>query len=275
MYDLGDVVPLGVRVTDASGALVDAGSMALTITLPDQTTVTADPVAPASTGTYSYDYATAQAGRHIVRWVATGANAMAQSDVFDVRPADPQFLFSLADGKKHLNIAATSTGDDEELRDWIAATTMVVEHFVGPCARRTVTERHSFSVADVRVLRHTPALALTSVVPVLTSGTTYNPVDLDLDEETGIVQRKDGGLLYGPLRFTYTAGRAVITPNISAAGRIILQHLWETQRGAMGGVRLGGGNDFSVSEPIPGLGYAVPNRALELLEPDRTPPGVA
>ncbi|WP_426568093.1 hypothetical protein [Streptomyces canus] len=275
MYDLGDVVPLGVTVTDSGGTLVNAGSMALTITRPDQTTVTVSPVTPASTGTYSYDYTPAQAGRHIVRWVATGAHANAYADVFDVRTADPAFLFSLTDAKKHLNIAADDTSADDEIRDWNAATTMVVEHFVGPCARRTISERHTFGVAAVRVLRHTPALALISLVPILNSGTSYDPDDLDLDADTGIVQRLDGGLLYGPLRITYTAGRVVIAPNISAAGRIILQHLWRTQRGSLRGPVIAGGDDYAVSEPIQGLGYAIPNRALELLEPDRLPPGVA
>ncbi|MEU3899740.1 hypothetical protein [Streptomyces sp. NPDC045251] len=275
MIDLGDAVRLAASCTDAGGTLVDADSVTLTITLPDGTT--ASPAVtnpPAMTGKYAADYVSEQPGRHLVHWQFTGP-ACAYTDVLDVRPADPGFLFSLADAKKHLNIPGLSTGDDEEIRDWSAATTLVVEHFVGPVARRTITERHSFSTAATRVLRHTPAIALTSVVPVLTGGTSYDPARLDLDPDTGIVQRLDGGLLYGPLRFTYTVGRARVKPNITAAGRIILQHLWRTQRGSALGPVIAGGDDYAVTEPIQGIGYAVPNRALELLEPDRLPPGLA
>lgn len=273
MYDLGDVVPLGVTVKDDGGTLVNAGSMALTITLPDLTTVIVDPVTPVSTGTYTYDYTTSQAGRHVVRWLATGAYANAYSDIVDVRPADPHFLFSLADAKKHLNIAADYTDDDEEIRDWNAATTMVVERFAGPIVQRTVAERHRDRWMRSIVLRQTPAIALVSVQAVLTNGTSYDVSGLDLDGATGEVIRLDGGSFTGPLNVTYTAGRTAIQANAAQAGRIILQHLWRTQRGTMG-VRLGG-EDYAVSEPIPGLGYAVPNRALELLEPDRLAPAVA
>ncbi|MFF3848044.1 hypothetical protein [Streptomyces sp. NPDC002328] len=275
MIELGAAVRLAARCTDAGGTLTNASSVTLTITLPDGTISSPAVTNPPSvTGQYSHDYVTTQPGRHLVRWLfATPASAY--TDVLDVLPADPRFLFSLADAKRHVNIPADTTRDDGELRDWSAATTMVVEHFVGPVARRTVTERHTFTAARMRVLRETPALSLTSLAPILTGGTSYTPGDLDLDPETGIVQRKDGGLLAGPLRITYVAGRAIVSPNIAQAGRIILQHLWRTQRGSLRGPVIAGGEDYSVTEPIPGLGYAIPNRALELLEPDRLPPGVA
>jgi hypothetical protein len=35
-----------------------------------------------------------------------------------------------------------------------------------------------------------------------------------------------------------------------------------------------GVGDFDVTEPVVGFGYAIPNRALQLLEPYRLPPGV-
>jgi hypothetical protein len=275
VIDLGDAVRLAASCTDAGGTLVNAGSVTLTVTLPDGTTTSpAVSNPPAQTGKYSVDYVTTQPGRHVVHWQFTSP-ASVYTDVLHVRPADPGFLFSQADAKKHLNIPADSTGDDEEIRDWSAATTMVVEHFVGPVARRTVTERHTFGCAAMRVLRQIPALTLVSLVPVLNSGTSYDPASLDLDGETGIVQRKDGGLLYGPLRITYTVGRAHVAANITQAGRIILQHLWRTQRGALRGPVIAGADDYSVTEPVAGIGYAIPNRALQLLEPDRLPPGLA
>ncbi len=153
-----------------------------------------------------------------------------------------------------------------------------MEQYTGICARGTVVEDHDIQPSGVRslALRRTPVISLTSAVAILAGGTTYAVADLDVDTRMGIVRRLDGGLMYGPLRWTYVAGRSVIPANITAAGRIILQHLWRTQYGASrAGSAIGGGEDFLVTEQIPGLGYAVPNRALQLLEPHRLPPGVA
>ncbi|HEY9353007.1 MAG TPA: hypothetical protein VIP28_07150 [Nocardioides sp.] len=274
-FDLGDTVRLVADSTDPGGAITNATGVTLTVTLPDGTTATpavANP--PVQAGKYAVDYITVQAGRHLVRWVFT-APASAYTDSFDVREAAPPALISLADAKGHLNIPISSTGDDEELRGWIESTGRVVEYFVGPIARRTVVETHRVRCTRDLVLRQTPAIALTSVVPVLTGGTTYAVADLDLDGESGVVVRLDGGRFYGPLRVTYEVGRAVVRANISHAARIILQHLWRTQRGSARGPALAGSEDYSVTEPIPGFGYAIPNRALQLLEPDRLPPGVA
>ncbi|MGW1801539.1 hypothetical protein ACWCQN_37890 [Streptomyces sp. NPDC001984] len=271
-FDLGDTVRLVADSTDPGGTLTNATGVALTITLPDGTT--ASPAVtnpPAQTGKYSVDYATVQAGRHLARWVFTGP-ASAYTDVFDVRETAPPLIMSLADARKHIN--ATTTTNDEELRGWVESTTRAVEFFVGPVARRTVTETHDRACARVLALRQTPAIALTTVAAVLTGGTSYAVADLDLDGETGIVRRKDGGLLYGPLRVTYSVGRAIIPANVSHAGRIILQHLWKTQGGGVGRPAPGGMDDYAVTEPIVGLGFAIPNRALELLQNDRLPPGV-
>lgn len=269
-YDLGAQVPLGTEVRDSAGALANAGAMALTLTLPDSTTVSVSPVAPASTGVYAYDYATVQPGRHTVRWLATGINAGAYTDVFDVREAAPPTILSLADAKKHLN--KSGTVDDDEARGWIESITEGIEGLCGKVVVRTVAELVDVRCASMVALRHTPALQLVSVLPVFTSGTTYSVDDLDLDGETGIVQRKDGGTLRGPLRFTYRVGRPIIPAAITGAAKIIVQHLWRTQQGSSRPTR--GASDYDVSEPIPGFGYAIPNRALQLLEPHRLPPGV-
>lgn len=269
-FDLGAVVPLGTEVRDAAGALANAGAMALTVTLPDATTASVSPVVPTSTGVYAYDYPSTQAGRHTVRWVATGLNAGAYTDSFDVREAAPSAILSLADAKRHLNI--TSTTHDDEIRGWVESVTAGIESLVGPVIVRTFTERHEGRRVPMLALRHTPILTLTSVVPVLTGGTAYTVGDLDVDTATGVLQRKDGGTLTGPLRVTYTAGRRIVPAAVSSAAKIILQHLWRTQQGPAR-PQLGVG-DFDVTEPAVGFGYAIPNRALQLLEPYRLPPGV-
>jgi hypothetical protein len=269
-FDLGAVVPLGTTVQDAAGAPANAGSMSLVLTLPDRTTVTVDPVTPTSTGVYGYDYPTVQAGRHSVRWLATGINAGAYTDMFDVREATPPMLMSLATAKRHLK--KNDSNDDDEIRDWIEACTRAVEQFVGPVVMRTVVEDLRFRSACSVALTRIPVVELTSVTALVTGGTSYDVDDLHLDGETGIVTRLAGGVLYGPLRFVSVVGRPIISANISSAGKIILQHLWRTRQGP-GRPQLGTG-DFDVTEPIPGLGFAIPNRAVQLLDPDRLPPVV-
>ena len=275
-FDLGAVVPLGTTVRDASGVLANAGAMSLTITLPDATTVTVPAVTPTSTGTYAYDYPTVQAGRHVVRWVATGVNAGAYTDVFDVRDAAPPLLFSLAAAKAKLDIPMTSTSVDDELREFIEATTQCVEYFVGAVVRRTVQQVVQGGRYSV-VLHTRPVLSVTSIVGIQPWQMPINVSALDIDTATGIVRRTDILPFWqGEYRATYIAGRTAVPANVSLAAKLILQHMWRTNYGATRGLTgIGGGEDFAVTEQVPGLGYAIPNRALQLLQGDRDVEGFA
>jgi hypothetical protein len=184
-------------------------------------------------------------------------------------------LLTLAEAKAQLDIETTAS--DTELQVYIEGVTAAIEAHVGPVENRSVTETHDIPSGGARVLvlRQTPAVSLTSVTAILATGTEYDPAGLDLDPDTGTVRRVDGGRLYGPLRFTYTAGRGDVPAAINLAARIMVQHLWRTQFGASRGMSsIGGGDDFSVTEAVPGWGYAIPNRVLQLLERYKLPPAV-
>lgn len=275
-YDLGDTVRLQAICTDPGGTPATAGTATLTITLPDGTTTS--PVVPSPAGAlgqYTVDYVTTAPGRHAARWVFTSP-ASAYSDAFEVSPADPPLVLPLQAAKKHLRI--TTPEDDEDLREWLQSITEGIEHLCGAVARRTVTEVQDLSVHGVPVmaLRTTPALALVSLTAVLSGGVSWDPSELDLDPATGAVRRLDGGWLWGPLRVVYTAGRLQTPASLTGAGKVILQHLWRTRYGSSRALPgIGGGDDFAVTEPVPGFGYAIPNRALQLMEPHRLPPGIA
>ncbi|MFR0354166.1 hypothetical protein [Streptomyces sediminimaris] len=271
-FNLGSTARLIAQCRDPGGTAATAGTATVTVTLPDGTTATPAAEETATVGTYQADYVTTAPGRHTVRWVFSNP-AHAYTDVFDVWPEAPPPVLSLADAKNHINNSGSD--EDDEIRFWINATTRAVEFFAGPIVVRAVTEKHNVRCVHELALRQVPALALTSLVAVLDGAPSYDAATLDLDGDTGIVQRKDGGLLYGPLRATYSAGRPIVTENITGCARVIFQHLWRTQRSGRRGGLAGGGDDYSVTEPIPGLGFAVPNRALELLGPDRLPPGMA
>lgn len=270
MIDLGSVVQIAVDVRDAAGALTNPASATLTITLPDGTTATpAVGLPPTATGQLRVDYVTGQPGRHSWRMVTTSPTT-AYTDVFNVAPAAPPAMMSLADAKKHLNIPATTTTDDDELRGYLSAATLAVERARGEIVvRRTFTDDFQLSAPTAQILlTRVPVVALTSVQAV-DAATTWTVGNLDADAGSGVVTVKSGAAFSGWLRVVYEAGYPVIPDGWLLAGEIILQHLWETQRGTSVGVSFGGGEQAT---PF-GMGFAIPNRALELLGPQL--PGVA
>lgn len=268
--DIGDTYRLNNRNLSAAGDLVSATNMALTITRPDDTTVVVNPVTPASTGIYNYDYLTTQAGRHLARWVGTGTGAGTYVEVFDVRPADPIYLVSLADTKETLNIDATTTTYDEELRAYIeGATTAAEEHRDEILVKRSFTWKKWFNGCDSVVLPKRPVISLTSIENVET-GSLYSLSGYDLDTNTGKVRALTGQNFTGLLEFTYVAGYVVVPAAFTLAVRMIIQHLWDTQRGPMGASRFAGSMDDAAIMRFRSMNVFMPPRAQELLG-DRMP----
>ncbi|MGW1961825.1 head-tail connector protein [Streptomyces sp. NPDC001935] len=268
MIDLGAVYQVAVDVVDASGAPANPADATLTIILPDGTTVSPAVPAPAATGQVRVDYVTAQAGRHVWRLVTAGPTT-AYADVFDVQPAAPDSIVSLAEARAHLNMQPDETSDDDELRGFIAAATRAVERALGrKVVRRTIADRFDLSGATTQILlRNVPVQSVTSVVSA-DGATTWNVADLQADGETGSLTVVSGPPLTDSVDITYQVGMAVIPDDYRLAGKIIIGHLWETQRGTMG-VQLGGDDE----QYVPGRSFAIPHRALELL--DTQLPGVA
>lgn len=167
-----------------------------------------------------------------------------------------------------------STENSTELGLYIDAATDAVERFTGPVINREVTEKVTSRGSGLS-LSKVPVVSLSAISPALTNGTAVDLDELDLDGATGIVRRLDGAPFYGgPWNVTYIAGRGVTVPaTIQLATLLLIQHLWRTKFGAARG--MSSQDDYSVNEPIPGFGYAIPNRVLTLLEPYAQPPGIA
>lgn len=266
MIDVGGVYRITVDVRTPDGALADPAAATLTITLPDGTVVTPPvPLPPAETGRLVVDYPTVQAGRHTYRLVTTNPDT-AHSDVFDVRPAAPALLVSLADAKAHLNIPASHTADDEELRGFIEAATAVVERHVGAIVPTDHVETFDGGREAV-VLSHAPVLAVTSVTE---DGAAVGPDGYTLDTTSGVLRRRMGIAPYcwrpgvDAVTVAYTAGRTSVPAHYSRAALIIIRHMWETQRNAGGG-RPGLGEEAPDSYTVSPRAYTVPYRAVELL----------
>lgn len=265
MFDLGDLVPLSVEVRGADGELVNAATAALTITTPDGVAnVVSVDNPPASTGVYLFDYIPDQAGIHRLSWVFTGPN-VAFYDNFDVRDG-ARGILSLAAAKAHLNMS--SSRDDDEIRSMIESVTAVIErHRAEVIAQRVVVEDSPSGSSGQIALIARPVISVTAIEDW--SGATI-PVDrYHLDGKNGILFAKaGGGGGRAPRRVTYLAGYAQIPANYIMAAKIILAHLWTTQRIQNIGAQPTLGNSSRREEQIvtpSGMGYAIPHRAIELL----------
>lgn len=178
-------------------------------------------------------------------------------------------LVTLPAAKSQLNIEADDTSDDLELQLYIDAVTAPIERELGTVVeQRTVVDTFNFAKGTTSfLLRSVPVASLASISAV--DGSTTWPVDasaMHVDSDTGLVTVLSGAALTGLVAVSYTAGPAQVPANVRLAAMIVLQHLWETQRGRTGAVA--GGGDLVIP-----AGYAVPNRAIELLGTNL--PGVA
>lgn len=280
-YDLGGVAVLNFTATDTAGAAANATLCQITVTLPDGTQV-GPTTLTGTAGVYSYNYLTTQSGRHTYRFLATGTpgpgvGVGAYDDVFDVYPSTPVSLISLADAKKLLRV--TTTLFDDDLRFFCESTTAFIDKHCGPMVPRQITERHTAG-ARTLMLRKIPVYQpaanpypIVSITPVLTYGVPYPDLSLlSVDKATGEIIHTVGlPFFYGEYDITYWAGRSQIGSNVLLAAQVILKHLWAQERGGSrpSAISPGAADDVSVL-----YGFAVPNRALELLEADRTPAGI-
>lgn len=265
-FDLADVVPLSITVTNTAGQPADAGAVTLTITLPDGSAVTVGPIASTTAGVYDHDYPSVQAGRHQARWVATGANASAFTDAFDVQPADDGDFISLPDAKHHLNKDGTITTDDEELRFFVGAACRMITDRMGQVSPATVvhnvTQRGNTIVLPTR-----PVIAVTTVerLPGLDL---LPPVDEVIGVAGWYLDGSEGVLRHsscfaGRVRVTYRAGRNPLPKNFRLAALELVAHMWRGSKHNQAGGRPALGETDALSASV--RTFAMPYRVMELL----------
>lgn len=246
MYALGATVALAFPTAAVSATLdvqLPSGEPAV-VTAPervgDELVAHYDPPTP---GRYTY--------------LCIDSDGRAWQDVFNVRPGRSLALCSLAAAKKHLNMEDQVHVDDEELRGQIEAATGVVErHRLEIVAARQLTAR----VCGGQLLPRRPVIRAVSAVRVV-GGAPVDVTGWEVDGETDLltVPRTVGSAL----TVTYYAGYEVIPEHFIRAAEIIAAHLWETQRmSSIGGASSVGEDQYLTPS---GLGYAIPNRAVQLL----------
>lgn len=275
-YDLGDVVPLGITITDSTGANANASAVTCSIYQPDGTLVTGSVTNP-STGLYNCDFQPTQNGRHAVKWVATGTNASAYSDEFLVRDFTELGIVGLDEVKNHLNIPLTDTTLDDELRSFIDAGSDLAESYVGQIlGRRTFTSELYDGGQEFIRIRNPKAMTITSVTE---NGLAVSASNYVLDYTGQRLYRIGSGTLYATnsygywtagmnnISITYVAG--YVNPPMAAKQGVleIIRHLWQTQRGAINVMSRTQSGDELYNTPT----YSLPRRAMELLDPTSFP----
>lgn len=176
-------------------------------------------------------------------------------------------MITLADAKLQLNIDTLDTSHDVELEAYVAAAIAAVERHTNTVGdvRTVADERHQARGTAKLWLYRKPVQSVTTLARV--DGTlTWDVADLDVDVNSGLLRVVSGPLFSGLVSVTYEAGHDPVPANYNLAARIIVQHLWSTQRGAMGNRRVTTVMDDSMANLSNfGRGYAIPNAALELL----------
>jgi hypothetical protein len=277
-YPQGQPVRISTTVRDVTGTLVNATTLTLVVKLAqaDGTLATTGTYAsPANDGTglYHQDIPAADLtaiGHYSYVWTSTGTGAGVSPPAdFDITDPFEVSVLPLQDAKDALNIPQATTTSDAEIASYIATIESSLERATGgPLVNRVVTERSEMmSGQTVIPVRQRPLVSVTSIASA--SGSLIDiSGGLDLDVNAGLIRRKLGLPFYGPFFTwlpvcypTYVAGWGVSVPAaFNSFARIVLAHLWSSQRGPAA-LPMGGGEMVSV----PGFGFAVPNMAAELL----------
>jgi len=284
--DVGDVYQLTFAVTDAGGAPANATACTVTVTLPDLTTVT-PAVTNAVMGTYTATYPTTMAGRHTVLWVATGTNACAGDDDFNVLTPG-RMLISLAEAKAGLGV--TGTAKDEDIRSVIEAATPIMEDICGPLLRQTRVESYDGGVSQINLL-WSPIVSVTGIIETygsnytrpltqqdIFSGSGLDAFGFTVDLVTGIVTRRAIGAAINfasgkrNIQITYVSGRAAISGNILLATRRLIRHLWSQEQQSFRPNVLAAPDPNMTTSPA---GFAVPRAVVELCADSTRAPGLA
>ncbi len=290
IYFTGQDVALSVTVLDDTGTPAYGSPTVLTVTAPDGT-VTTPPTISTGVGTYTAIVpAVAHAGVYVYRWTATNVGvAFASEGQFQVRPMSIEQIVDIASVRAHLNIPQNTNSSDDELQGFILAAGELARDVCGPFLPEqhvqwldgggTTLELDWLPLASVQSVTEYYGL---SAFPITEQalGSQTNAFAFTADYNVGTLTRRTFGgqaALWAigtkNVKVVYTAGRAGQVPYTVRLGALeLIRHLWQlSQQG--GRPRFGGAGDGGDTH-VP-IGFAMPDRVLELWGPYRRPPGIA
>lgn len=175
-------------------------------------------------------------------------------------------VLTLAEAKLALSI--TGNAQDDELADYIAAAVETVDELCGPTDPVTRTDVIRGG-GRALVLTSPPVLSLISITGHQ-AGVVAVSGHYVTDPLAGVVYAYGLPLSDDVWTVVYRAGRPVVPAAIKTGAKIILKSLWSVQRGPSRGPR---GDDTELAA-VPGLGMAVPRRALLALDAHLRGPAV-
>jgi hypothetical protein len=235
------------------------------------------------------------AGVWLFRWTATGTNGTvpvnwAYEDQFTVRPTGIEQFVDLFSVKKHLNINPTDTRQDEELQGFILAAADQARDVIGPWLPEQHTEFWDGGTSYISP-DWSPVLSVQSVTEYYglstfllheqPLGAQMDAFAFTVDYITGtLVRRTFGGeaALFAAgaknIKIVYTSGRAAQLPFTVRLGALeLIRHWWQqTQQG--GRPKFGSSGMDGDSSGV-SMGFAIPDRVVELWAPFRRAPGIA
>lgn len=178
-------------------------------------------------------------------------------------------LITLAEARASLGFATTNTAYDSDIESYIEAATPVIENITGPVLVKQLV--FAFDGGRESVVLPVP---FSSVVSVTENGAAVT--DYVADADKGIIT---AGTTTAPDIFepgidnivvTVSVGSATIPPNVKLAARELVRFWW--QQGRQANIPAFGEAPDSGSVP---MGFAVPKRVYELLEPNKRVAGFA
>ena len=265
--EVGAVYRVSFTVTDATGTLVDPATKTVTITLPDQSTVTPTAIRD-STGTFHADYTTTLEGLHKAV-VVTTSPITCRTDYFNT--AAWRSVVGISEAKLFIN--DDDADRDPILRSIMAAATEKVENIVGICVPRTFTDdRVPGRNQQVIRVAHGPILdedSVDSVTSIYPDGPSWTGSDLIVYPEAGTVEASSL-FWYGPWKVTYTAGRKIIPESVQLAVKEIIFDLWSIHRPYGANEMEPDPEETARFESMIGS-YTIPPHARALLDPYEMP----
>lgn len=187
-------------------------------------------------------------------------------------------IVTTADIKAFLNIPTTDTSFDTQLGLFVDAASQMIVNRIGPVAGSPTYDEWYDGGSPSIVLRHTPVQSITSITEsygssavytltaqVLDSGSVGGAYGYSGDLSRGLLTRRVSGIAthfaagLQNVHVVYVAGYATVPADIEQAAKLLIQHMWATQRG--GSKRPGQGND----DIYVGLSFTWPRRVEEIL----------
>lgn len=166
---------------------------------------------------------------------------------------------TLSDAKEFLNVGNTTS--DVELQEFIDAAEAALSARGIELATSAQKSRRVDAGTYALALPDAPIVGLVSVTPI--TGTSLDLSLFYVNQEAGLVTYEDGSLFTpGSYDVVYTAGRETVSDDLLMADKLLVKHMWETQRGS--GTRRPGAGGGDIVAPVAG---EWPPRVKELLVP--------